>query len=685
MKVFRKVFLYILIWVTGLVLFAQTSKNADIVILMDTSGTIFEYYEEINNTVLKVITDRFVRKGDTVHLLSFNADARYELSQKINTEADMSRIVSRFLLLYQLGQNSDFLTGLKYCTTYTENLAKKDEQILIIISDGIFNPPDSSPYKNYTGDQIKNELGLLSGKIRKQGWKVYYVKLPYPSDAVIKNLEGGFYADAKSEENKSSAESSIGGDSKGSKDNGFPKNTQDNDSVVNNLQDKITANNSQTESKTQNTGEKEYTDISKTFTEGTGIDQSKLSEKGGLTIEEDDKVLPQIIFPAELKAYGSKLNFSVEILNRSDKDTELKLSEVVIDNGINLVKIPVRKEKTVIRAQGKTVLDINAVLPGTYREGKYNAIVRLEFDEDKKITPQAAELLLFVYPSFISRTFKSNNLWLFIIGLLLLLLLIFIIVMIIKKKNSTKISASNVSGKKTSLKATSSGETPPLYFGEEKKVPVQLNDKENYTDKLNSFNSSVNSNNTINANSKNVVLNAGEGSGSIYSSANIDKIALQKTQDEALRLNILNSLSFQQDRGFKMVPANHLERIEIKRDQSGMTEIYVLDQNRNIGRRNIHVMKAGTRLTVGGGKKDNFLVFLVKLPANLAEVRYDGQDYHLAILKPEFFPYEKSNVINNCIGKTITIVSKKGYHIYFTFRAYEDPTVKLNNILTSIK
>lgn len=82
MKVFRKVFLYILIWVTGFVLFAQTSKNADIVILMDTSGTIFEYYEEINNTVLKVITDRFVRKGDTVHLLSFNADARYELSQK---------------------------------------------------------------------------------------------------------------------------------------------------------------------------------------------------------------------------------------------------------------------------------------------------------------------------------------------------------------------------------------------------------------------------------------------------------------------------------------------------------------------------------------------------------------------------------------------------------------------------
>ena len=134
-----------------------------------------------------------------------------------------------------------------------------------------------------------------------------------------------------------------------------------------------------------------------------------------------------------------------------------------------------------------------------------------------------------------------------------------------------------------------------------------------------------------------------------------------------------------------MSPANFFETIEIKRNKSGMTEIYVLNQNRNIGRRNIHVMKPGTSLTLGGGKTDNFLIFLVPFPARLAQVRYDGQDYHLAILKPKYFPYEKSNVVNNCIGKTVTIVSDKGYHVYFTFREYENPTEKLNSILTSIK
>lgn len=159
--------------------FAQnTAKtNAEIVILMDTSGTILPYYEDINNRVLSEINDKFVRKGDTVHVLSFNADARYEMSQKINSEKDMSRVVSRFLLLYQLGKSSDFLTGLQYARQYGSNLPETKEKILIIISDGIFNPPESSPYKNYTDDQIKNEIGLLAGSIRKKGWKVYYVKL----------------------------------------------------------------------------------------------------------------------------------------------------------------------------------------------------------------------------------------------------------------------------------------------------------------------------------------------------------------------------------------------------------------------------------------------------------------------------------------------------------------------------
>ena len=173
---------------------ATRQDAADVVVLMDTSGTVLPYYEVINRRVLQSIISKFVRIGDSFHLISFSAVPQYEMSQKINTEADLSRVVSRFMLLYQLGQSADFLSGINFAGQYMTRLPSQQEKILIVISDGIFNPPASSPYRNYTGEQVKTELAKISASIRAKGWKVYYVKLPFPSDAVIKDLDGAFYA-----------------------------------------------------------------------------------------------------------------------------------------------------------------------------------------------------------------------------------------------------------------------------------------------------------------------------------------------------------------------------------------------------------------------------------------------------------------------------------------------------------
>jgi len=95
-------------------------------------------------------------------------------------------------------------------------------------------------------------------------------------------------------------------------------------------------------------------------------------------------------------------------------------------------------------------------------------------------------------------------------------------------------------------------------------------------------------------------------------------------------------------------------------------------------------MKAGTRLSIGGGSSA-FLVFLVRFPQRIAELRYDGERCDLAILKPEFFPLETVNIIENCIGRDFVIVSDKGYEVTFRIRVYEDPVVELNRLLTSIR
>ena len=674
-KMFKRVSLCLFLFVLFIPIFAQnTAKtNAEIVILMDTSGTILPYYEDINNRVLSEINDKFVRKGDTVHVLSFNADARYEMSQKINSEKDMSRVVSRFLLLYQLGKSSDFLTGLQYARQYGSNLPETKEKILIIISDGIFNPPESSPYKNYTDDQIKNEIGLLAGSIRKKGWKVYYVKLPYPADAVIRGLDGQeFYNPGSGGSGTQGSGSSTGGSST----SGTSGSTSSGGGYAGGDSSSGNSGTDQGGSSDTGTGQGSLTDVSKDFKEASGASGSELSKDKNdkFTITENAENLPIISFPDEgLEAQGNKLAFSFEVTNGSDEDVELHLTHIVIDNGVNISKIPVDSQNTKIKADEKDVpIRVSAILPDGYKEGNYNIIMRLEFADGKRVLPQVMETSLAVFPTSFQRLKDSNALWFILLGLILLLLLIFLIVFFTRRRGSSPSS--------NQVRYAAAG-SQINYQEEDKRYPHKLSEEDDHASRLNGFNS-ASSNTSIYSETKNF---AGDG-GSIYSADNLDRVASQRQDDEVLRRRVLAaSFAAKEPRGTYMSPANFFETIEIKRNKSGMTEIYVLNQNRNIGRRNIHVMKPGTSLTLGGGKTDNFLIFLVPFPARLAQVRYDGQDYHLAILKPEYFPYEKSNVVNNCIGKTITLVSDKGYHVYFTFREYESPTEKLNNVLTSIK
>lgn len=717
---FKRVSLCLFLFVLFTPIFAQNNAktNAEIVILMDTSGTILPYYEDINNRVLSEINDKFVRKGDTVHVLSFNADARYEMSQKINSEKDMSRVVSRFLLLYQLGKSSDFLTGLQYARQYGSNLPDTKEKILIIISDGIFNPPESSPYKNYTDDQIKNEIGLLAGSIRKKGWKVYYVKLPYPADAVIRGLDGkefynpgggyagtgngssgsqgaggstgggstsgtsgstssgGGYAGGGSTSGTSGSTSSGGGYTGGSTTSGTSGSTSSGGGYAGGSSTSGTSGTDQGGSGNTGTGQGSLTDVSKDFKEASGAAGSELpkDENGKFTITDNAEDLPLINFPDEgLEAHGNKLAFSFEVTNNSDEDVELYLTHIVIDNGVNISKIPVDSQNTKIKASEKDVpIRVSALLPDEYKEGNYNIIMRLEFAEGKRVLPQVMETSLAVFPTSFQRLKNSNALWFILLGLILLLLLIFLIVFFTRRRGSSPSS--------NQVRYAAAG-SQINYQEEDKRYPHKLSEEDDHASRLNGFNS-ASSNTSIYSETKNF---AGDG-GSIYSADNLDRVASQRQDDEVLRRRVLAaSFAAKEPRGTYMSPANFFETIEIKRNKSGMTEIYVLNQNRNIGRRNIHVMKPGTSLTLGGGKTDNFLIFLVPFPARLAQVRYDGQDYHLAILKPKYFPYEKSNVVNNCISKTVTIVSDKGYHVYFTFREYENPTEKLNSILTSIK
>ena len=115
-----------------------------------------------------------------------------------------------------------------------------------------------------------------------------------------------------------------------------------------------------------------------------------------------------------------------------------------------------------------------------------------------------------------------------------------------------------------------------------------------------------------------------------------------------------------------------------------LLNLFVEDQSTLIGKRNIHSLKSGYSFTVGGGRSD-FLIFLVPMPAAIAEVRRDGQRLIFIPRKPKYFPDLGSNEISNCINKTIRVVSDKNYELRIRFQQYQDPLVELNRLLNSLK
>jgi hypothetical protein len=120
----------------------------------------------------------------------------------------------------------------------------------------------------------------------------------------------------------------------------------------------------------------------------------------------------------------------------------------------------------------------------------------------------------------------------------------------------------------------------------------------------------------------------------------------------------------------------------VKLDKNPMVYLEVDDQNRNIGRRNTHSLKAGSNYTVGGGNSD-FLVFLVPLPPAIGILKFDGKECVFVPKKLRYFPELSGEPVPDCIEKTIKVISDSGYNLSFRFKQYEDPLSAINRIMNS--
>ncbi|HUV06463.1 MAG TPA: vWA domain-containing protein [Spirochaetia bacterium] len=111
-------------------------------------------------------------------------------------------------------------------------------------------------------------------------------------------------------------------------------------------------------------------------------------------------------------------------------------------------------------------------------------------------------------------------------------------------------------------------------------------------------------------------------------------------------------------------------------------EMRVRQQNPRIGVRNIHFMRPGSRLTVGGGRS-HFLIFIAPIPSSIGEISYDGDDFTFVPKKKHFFPDLDAPVVS-CLGKEIPALSDKGYALFLRFKRYVSPLDEINRILQNL-
>ena len=643
MKLIKKVLALVLLTSA---LSSAAAVGSDVVVLMDASGTILPYFDEINNRILVDITRKFVRQGDVFHLVSFNSRVNLEIVQPIQTEADVSRVVSRFMLLYPLGQNSDFLSGLQYTYQYVSSLEQQREKIIIVISDGIFNPPKSSPYAAFTGEQIKAEIASVSHRIRGAGWNVYYIKLPFPINAEIRTLDGNLVSTDKGTQKAA--------DSKG-------------------------------------TGEtKKYTDISSEFTSALDIDQSKLPETDvPITFIDSVFSMPEVTFPSDLGRRGRFFTLPLKVRNNADESANLELTGVFLDD-LNILG---KNSFLNLSPRSRGTLKAQLHLPETVKTGAQDLSIRLQFSDNVRVIPQSAKVHIVVTNFSPELIFRSGGpIVLTLILIALAIILVAVLFMFIFHRTARPASDALRAAQKDQKanpeaaaaaeraavlaeanEAASSSYKTGLQAGQASRTTVKTIQGAARADKQIDFQKEE----------KKYPAFA-EIAKDTSSDKNITELAAVQANDKAERLAILTAAAKKpQHHGALVSGARANDHIEIKTNTKMMLEMQVSNQNPKIGKRNIHMMRAGSRLSIGGGSS-SFLIFLVKFPAHIAEVRFDGEKCTLAILKPDYFPYETDNIITDCIDREIKIVSDKEYELSFKIRLYEDPVQKLNRLLTSI-
>jgi hypothetical protein len=620
---------------------------ADVVVLLDTSQSALPYFQDVTDFVVSSVVKDYLRRGDTFHLLSFGETAQTEIAQRMVSEADVKSVLGRLYLLYPLARYSDIVGALSYLYQYLADLPESRRKVVIVITDGVHNPPPSSPTFGMESDKVSSAIEAAAGRIRANGWPVHIIKLPFPKPG-----EPGAPASGSAEAQG-----------------------------------------------------KSYLDVA---AKALGAEVSEFSREGKADLARKSLSLPVAEFPGPLGKRDYSFSFPLKLNNGSDSAVGLELDRVrlgeadILSKKVFLtlqggksgsIEIPVLIPDAV--PEGAAKLAVQLHFANGVRVSPDSGLLDLTLAR----SPVAAFLR------------SGARVALFIVVLALGLAACLALVLMLRrmpKRAEAPIAAAVLHAEADSMTAStaaysaSAGEGARIASAKASAAETAARVREEAAQSA-----ALLAEAAANARaSRSGYENAGEtpdrDRGRLArkhekpeSDATVEASAAalaKQNRDEAERTVALLS-----EASGRRAPAKRLSAADAAKARAAASafvprvvkpgsiqiEFLVAEQNPHIGLRNVRSLTAGSSRSIGGGAND-FLIFLVSVPRKSAEIHFDGEKLTFVPLRPELFP-ELSGPVEDCLGKDIPMISRSGYPLTLRFTAYEKPVDKINRLLHCIE
>lgn len=148
------------------------SEPADMVILLDTSESMFGEFDSKVTYLVDDIINKFIRIGDSFHLLVFDSNTRTEFTREIKTADDAAAVIRHLDLIHPFGKYTDLIEAYETVYNYVLNLPESSVKNIVILTDGIHDPPPGK----YDINEIEKRKELLK-QLEKTGWNITIVPL----------------------------------------------------------------------------------------------------------------------------------------------------------------------------------------------------------------------------------------------------------------------------------------------------------------------------------------------------------------------------------------------------------------------------------------------------------------------------------------------------------------------------